>query len=327
VLPELSDNMVSFITENGLEYDLYHGHYVDAGDVTLDVAKAMDRPAFFTAHSLGGWKRDQMGGDPEEMERKFNFKRRIADELHIFKTVRAQTVTTDIQREKIKELYDYEADNIVTIPPGVDVHTFKPLEPGEAKHDIDLPEPYIFNLSRIDTNKGHDLLLHAFDIVRKKVPDIHLVIGGGSPKPQKRELGVKATMQEIIDEAGMGDRVSIIGYVPDELMAPYYRQAEMFTLPSLFEPFGMTAIEAMACGTPVVASRLGGIRNVITSEESGLLVDPSDASEFAEAMIRYLTDKPFAERMGAAGREKVHAEYSWEAIAARHISFYADYMA
>jgi mannosylfructose-phosphate synthase len=327
VLPELADNMVSFIREKGLDYDLYHGHYVDAGDVTLDVAKRVGRPAFFTAHSIGAWKQEQMGGDPVEMEKKFNFKRRIADELNIFMSVLAQSVTTDLQRQKIKELYGFEADNIVTIPPGVDVHTFRPLEPGRERQGTGLPKRYIFCLSRIDTNKGHDLLLHAFDIVRKEIPDVDLVIGGGSPEPQERELGVRATMQTIIDQTGMQDRVRVTGYVPDELMVPYYRQAEIFALPSLFEPFGMTALEAMACGTPVVASRLGGIRNVITTEENGLLVDPSDALEFAAAIIRLLNDRPLAERLGDSGRTTVQEQYSWEAIAARHLAFYKEYLA
>ena len=326
VLPELADNMVGFIRDNDLQYDLYHGHYVDAGDVTLDVAKTMDRPAFFTAHSIGAWKREQMGGDPEKMEKKFNFERRIVDELNIFKSVAAQSVTTEVQEEKIAELYDWTAENIVVISPGVDVHTFQPLAPSERRQETDLADSYIFCLSRIDTNKGHDFLLHAFDLVRKKAPTTHLVIGGGSPTPGERELGVKAMMEGIIDEKGMHDNVSIVGYVPDEMLVPYYRQAEMFVLPSLFEPFGMTALEAMACGTPVVASRLGGIRTVITSEENGLLVDPSDPAEFAEAIVRLLRDESLGERLGEAGRETIIRQYSWEAIAERHIAFYRKFM-
>jgi len=326
VLPELAENMVGFIRDNGLDYDLYHGHYVDAGDVTLAVAKTMDRPAFFTAHSIGAWKREQMGGDPAEMEKKFNFEHRIADELNIFKSVAAQTVTTKVQQEKIAALYDWTADNIVVISPGVNVHVFQPLAANEERQETDLPDSYIFCLSRIDTNKGHDFLLHAFDLVRKAVPTAHLVIGGGSPAPGERELGVKAMMEGIVDERGMHEHVSIIGYVPDEVLVPYYRQAEMFVLPSLFEPFGMTALEAMSCGTPVVASRLGGIRTTITSGENGLLVDPSNAEEFAEGMIRLLDDPQTSQRLGEAGRETIIREYSWEAIAERHIAFYDEFM-
>lgn len=326
VLPELADNMVKFIQENNLDYDLYHGHYVDAGIVTLDVAKALGKPAFFTAHSLGAWKRDQMGGDPEQMERQFKFKHRVAEEIRIFKEVNAQTLTTQLQLEKLNELYDYYADNIVIIEPGTDIHTYHPLSPGEKDVEITLPEKYVFCISRIDSNKGHDMLLNAFDIVRKEVEDVDLVIGGGSPNPKERELSLKAGMKKIVDECGMQDRVHIIGYVPDELMAPYYRQSRMFALPSLFEPFGMTTTEAMACGTPVVASKFGGIKTVINTGENGVLIDPTNTEEFATAIIDLLKDREKAERIGKAGAHTVKDYLSWEAIARRHLEFYDKFM-
>jgi mannosylfructose-phosphate synthase len=284
VLPELARNMIGFIREQDLNYDLYHGHYVDAGIVTLNVAGEFDRSAFFTAHSLGAWKREQMGGDPVAMEKKYNFEHRISEELRIFKQVKAQTVTTKVQEEKLEQLYGFTSDNVAVISPGVDVHSFRPPKAGQEKVKTDLPDRYVFCLSRIDANKGHDLLLQAFDMVRKKMPDVHLVIGGGSPKPQGTELEVRTAMERIIAERDMRDQVHIVGYVPDELIVPHYQQEELFALPSLFEPFGMTALEAMACGRPVVASKFGGIRNVITSGENGLLVDPQNAEEFAGAM-------------------------------------------
>ena len=326
VLPELADNMVKFIQESNLDYDLYHGHYVDAGIVTLDVAKVLGKPAFFTAHSLGAWKRDQMGGDPEQMERQFKFKHRVAEEIRIFKEVNAQTLTTQLQLEKLNELYDYYAGNIVIIEPGTDIHTYHPLSPGEKDVEITLPEKYVFCISRIDSNKGHDMLLNAFDIVRKEVEDVDLVIGGGSPNPKERELSLKAGMKKIVDECGMQDRVHIIGYVPDELMAPYYRQSRMFALPSLFEPFGMTTTEAMACGTPVVASKFGGIKTVINTGENGVLVDPTNTEEFAAAIIDLLKDREKAERIGKAGAQTVKDYLSWEAIARRHLEFYDKFM-
>jgi mannosylfructose-phosphate synthase len=326
VLPQLAENMVEFIRENNLSYDLYHGHYVDAGIVTLDVARVMGKPAFFTAHSLGVWKKDQMGGDPEEMEKQFSFKRRIAEERRIFDNVNAQTLTTQLQLEKLHQLQNYHNDNIVIIEPGTDVHAFHPLTPGEKDTEIDLPEKYIFCISRIDSNKGHDMLLCAFDIVRKEVKDVDLVIGGGSLNPKQRELDIKAGMKKRVDDCGMQDRVHIIGYVPDELMAPYYRQAQMFVLPSLFEPFGMTTTEAMACGTPVVVSKFGGIRTVINNGENGILVDPTNPQEFAVAIIDLLEDRKKAERIGRAGAKTVVDYLSWEAIARRHLDFYHQFM-
>ena len=326
ILPELAENMIGFIREKNLSYDLFHGHYVDAGVVALDVATAFDKPAFFTAHSLGAWKREQMGGDPEEMEKKYKFNRRISEELRIFRLVKAQTVTTKVQKGKIEQLYGFTSDNMVVIPPGVDVHIFRPIKPGDRKIKTGLPNRYIFCLGRIDPNKGHDLLLNAFDIVRKVIPAIDLVIGGGSPKPQQRELEVLSTMKKIMAEKDMHGRVHIVGYVPDELLVPFYQQAELFVLPSIFEPFGMTALEAMACGKPIVASKFGGIKDVISSGDHGLLVDPSNINEFADAIIMLLKDRRLAESMGQEGCKTVHSSFSWEAIAERHIAFYEKFM-
>lgn len=326
VLPQLIENMIEFINQEKLNYDLFHGHYVDAGIVTIEAAKTLDKPAFFTAHSLGAWKREQMEGDPEELERKFKFKHRISEEIRIFKSVKAQAVTSEVQRQKLEQLYNFTADNIVVIPPGVDVRRFHPPEPRVKMTKTDLPDRYIFCLSRIDSNKGHDLLLNAFDIVRKDHPDVHLVIGGGSPKPEQRELDVLKTITKIINEKGIDERVRVIGYVPDDLLVALYQQAELFVLPSIFEPFGMTAQEAMACGTPVVASKLGGIRSVISSGENGMLIDPSDADEFADAISMLLKDRHLAERLGNEAHKTIREYYSWEAIAERYLAFYEKFM-
>ena len=324
VLPELSKNMIQFIKDNDLDYDLFHGHYVDAGIVTLEVAKAFDKPAFFTAHSLGAWKKDQMGGDPEEMEEKFNFRKRIDEEMRIFRSVNAHTLTSQVQKEKLNELYGYDASNIEIISPGVNIHTYHIPTEEEKQKPTDLPDKYIFCLSRIDTNKGHDLLLHAFDIVRKEIDDIHLVIGGGSPNPKPREKSVFDKMKQIINDKNM-DRVHIIGYVPDEKLLQYYQQAEMFVLPSLFEPFGMTSQEAMACGKPVVASKFGGIRNTITHEKNGMLINPEDPGEFAEGMLKILRDDSFRDKLGEEANRLIVDHYSWEAMADRHIELYKQY--
>ncbi len=326
VLPELSTNMIKFIKQNKLSYDLYHGHYIDAGIVTVDVAKAFGKPSFFTAHSIGAWKKDQMGGDPAEMEKKFNFKHRIAEELRIFKAVNAQTVTSIVQLEKLEELYNYKASNIADIPPGVDIHTYHLPSKKDLKQKTSLPKKYVFCISRIDTNKGHDFLLHAFDLVRKRIPDVDLVIGGGSPNPKQREIDLYQKMKDIIKEKGMDGRVQLIGYVPDEMMPIYYQQSEMFVLPSLFEPFGMTTQEAMACGKAVIASKFGGIRNVIEDGTNGLLVDPSNAEEFANAMIKLIEDPEKAETIGANAYQTVQDHFSWEAIAHRFIDFFKTYL-
>ncbi|MFO8129275.1 MAG: glycosyltransferase [Bacteroidales bacterium] len=325
-LPELSENMISWVKKNTSGYDLYHGHYVDAGIVTLDVAEALNKPPFFTAHSLGAWKRQQMGGDPVVMEKKFNFRHRISEEQRIFDKVNGHTLTSEVQMEKLEELYEVRNRNIGIIPPGVDIHRFKPRDTPRENNMDGIPQKYIFCLSRIDTNKGHDFLLKAFSRVCSEDEQVMLVIGGGSQDPGERERGVFERMHDIIRERGMGERVRMIGYVPDNALLSWYQNAEMFVLPSLFEPFGMTSQEAMACGKTVVASKFGGIRNVITDGENGLLVDPSDEAEFSRAMLRLLRDKALNQTLSEAAYKKIVEEYSWEAIAGRFLEFYQRYI-
>ena len=207
------------------------------------------------------------------------------------------------------------SDNIVVIPAGVDIHTFHPLTPEAGKLKGGLSERYIFCLSRIDSNKGHDLLLNSFDVARRAVPDIHLVIGGGSPKPQQRELEILAEIRKLIDEKGLHKKVHVVGYIPDDLLVTYYQRAELFVLPSVFEPFGMTTLEAMACSTPVAASRLGGIRDVIENKKNGLLVDPRNVDEFTGAIMTLLNDQQLARILAREGLKTILRYYSWDAIA------------
>jgi mannosylfructose-phosphate synthase len=325
LLPELTENLAAFIRENNLDYDLFHGHYVDAGLVTLELAKIFNRPAFFTAHSLGAWKMERMDGDPEEMERQFNFRHRIAEEKRIYDTLNGHTVTSKLQLDKLRSLYNYQGQNVEVIPPGVNIHKFRPLDPGETPTKTDLPDKYIFCLSRVDSNKGYDLLLNAFANVCEKFDDVYLVTSGGSSNPQPREKEVIDMMLRIMKERGIVNKVIFVGHVEDHLMVPYYQNAQFFVMPSIFEPFGMTTQEAMASGIPVIASRFGGINTVLTHEKNGLLIDPKNEEEFTGSMIRLLEDKQFRDHLGREASSLVRQNYSWEAMAGYHITFYNKY--
>ena len=260
------------------------------------------------------------------MIKKFNFAKRIAEETRIFKNVSAYTLTSRLQLDKLKQLYGEETgshgNNYKIIPPGVNAHKYRLSTNEDNQVEIDLPEPYIFCLSRIDTHKGHSLLLQAFDIVRLEFPSVNLVIGGGSPKPGKRELEVYDEMENIIAERGMRENVHIIGYVPDKLMRPYYQQSLFFVMPSKYEPLGMTAMEAMACGKAVVASKFGGIKNIITNGENGFLVDPANSQEFAEVMVKLIKDPRLAKNVGYSAHNYIVKHYSWEIQAQKHVELY-----
>jgi len=325
LLPELTANLAGWIREENLEYDLFHGHYVDAGIVTVDLARIFGKSGYFTAHSLGAWKREQMSGNPEDMEKQFNFNHRISEEKRILNTLDGHTVTSQLQMEKLREMYGYNKGNVEVIPPGVNIHKFKPLAEGKSPTKTQLPEKYIFCLSRVDTNKGYDLLLNAFARVCEKYSDVYLVTGGGSAHPEPREKEVLAMMDRIMQEKGITDKIIFVGHVEEHLMVPFYQNAQFFVMPSIFEPFGMTCQESMSCGVPVIASRYGGIRTVLTHEKDGLLIDPKNEDEFAEAMIRLLEDRDFKARLGKEASALIRENYSWEAIADRHLAFWDRY--
>ncbi len=323
---EYVDNVHAWLGEQKLHYEVYHAHYWDAGYVCMKLTERLGQPFFYTAHSLGAWKKEQMGGDPEEAERLYKFSERIHWENIIFRAARAHTVTTEDGKAIYKRLYDFETPDMEVIPPGVDIERFRPLRPGEDEMDIDVPERYVFALSRIDTNKGHAELLRAFAHVRRECPDVHLVIGGGSKNPGEVEQQVKRDLMKIVDELELGDRVLFTGYIPDEPLPAYYRRAELFVLPSKYEPFGMTTTEAMSCGTPVVVTKHGGIRRDLTDGVDALLVDVSDDREFADAMIRVLTDDDLRARLAEGALRTAREKFSWDGIARRHMAFYERYL-
>lgn len=322
-LDEFTRNAEAYVRAHDLRYDLVHGHYWDAGYAGMNLAGALGLPFIFTAHSLGAWKKEQMGGDPETMEKLFNFSQRIRWENVIFRRAAAQTVTTADGKETYRRLYGFESDDLVVIPPGVDVRRFRPSPPGGT------PPPaasgdFVFSLSRIDSNKGLDYLIRGFDRVRRE-SGARLVIGGGSKNPRAHEVEVKRSLAALVDELSLGDRVTFTGYVPDAELNAYYQSARVFVLPSMYEPFGMVLLEAMACGTPVVAARHAGLGHVLTHGRDGLLVDPSDPHELSAAILEILNDDALARRLGEAGLALVRDRFTWQRIARKTLDFYARY--
>jgi mannosylfructose-phosphate synthase len=324
-LDEFVDAMQGFIAKNGLAYDIYHSHYWDAAYVAMRITERLGTGFIHTAHSLGAWKKEQMGGDEAAMEKQFNFTQRIHWENITFRKARAQTVTTKDGLENYKRLYGFESPDLVIIPPGVDTKRFRPLEPGESEPHPDAPGRFIFALSRIDSNKGLDYLIEAFALVRKEC-DIHLVIGGGSKNPKQLEIDVLSALDRLVKKLGLENSVHFTGYIPDELLAPYYRNAALFVLPSKYEPFGMTTLEAMSCGTPVVATRFGGIRDNLQNGVDSLLVDPSNPSEFSKAILSVVTDEERARALAANGLKTIRERFSWETIASVTMDFYKKYI-
>ena len=328
ILPELAQNLYKYIKYEKLQYDLIHSHYIDAGIVSIDVAKELNIPCFFTPHSLGGWKRAQLDEHMSEniSPMNSNIDKRIAEETRVFNSVKAYTLTTFLQKEKLAKYYDITNQDCEIIPRGVDIEFFHPNHGDNGNSNTLISKEYLFTLGRIDKAKGHFLLLKAFDILRKDYPELKLIIGGGSSNPEPTEERIIESMRRLIEKRDMKGSVHIIGYVPRNIVVSYYQNATAYILPSVFDSFGITVLEAMACATPVIVSKYAGITNVLKDNKNALIIDPENSQEFSDKIYEVLKNNHLRNKLGKNGRLLTEKEFSWESVAKKHIDFYNKYL-
>ncbi|MFH1836569.1 MAG: glycosyltransferase [Candidatus Omnitrophota bacterium] len=321
-LDTLARNMERFIKKNGLEYDIFHSHYWDAGYVAMKLTEPLGSFFVHTFHSLGAWKRDHMGGDPKEMEHLYRFKERIRCEKIIYKKTKALVMTSSEMVKNSKELYGYTGKNHIVLPAGVNTSIYRPLKRGEKERSIDVPQNYIFWVGRLDTNKGLPYLLKAFAEIVTKAKDLFLVIGGGSKNPKPKEKKLIRELKNIVKKREIKSRVFFTHHIPNKLLQSYYRKAKFFVLPSRFEPFGMTTAEAMACGTPVIVSNRAGIRKYLKNGENCLIVNPSNRENLSSAFKTLNRKNAFRKKLAKNGLKLAREKFAWTHIAEKSLRFY-----
>ena len=309
LLPEFTRQVESFASEAEIEYDLVASHYWLSGLVGMELAKAWDVPHVTSFHTLAEVKRRAR---PEEREHA----ERHDSELQIARAVDKVIVWTDHERELISELYGACCDRITVIPPGVDSRKFTPMPQREARAALGMPEgKVLLYVGRLERLEGLDILFKAVSQLECS-EEVTLYIAGGSGNPQE-----VAWLMCMASELGISDRVKIIGSVPQEKLKLYYNAADVCVLPSYYESFGLAALEAAACGRPVVASKVGGLTTVVKDGETGYLVSWQCPGPFVERLDLLLNSDELRERMGVAARR--HAEtLRWSDSADRLIEAY-----
>lgn len=318
-IPEWVDHARKFIQTRRLRYLFINSHYWDAGIAGQALSEQLSIPHLHTPHSIGSWKRDNMDGDPDDLERKYNFVRRIAEERRIYHSCDLVLATTDEQRDVLESTqYGVDDSRIRVIPPGYDDMQFFPVSVPTReglKQDLNAEGPVILALGRMAHNKGYDLLLRAMSVVASRIPEARLLLAVGSTDPSPREIEQVSELRDTAAELGIADRVMFRDYIPDNLLADHYRAADVFALSSRYEPFGMTAVEAMACGTPTVMTTHGGLWKMVTWGREALFADPFDPDAFGHAMISILKYPEVAARIAARGAEAARALFTWSGVA------------
>jgi glycosyltransferase involved in cell wall biosynthesis len=203
------------------------------------------------------------------------------------------------------------------VPPGY-TPLASPLPPGTFAERYGIPGPYVLFVGRLAPNKGLLTLVEAFRSLAEQDPEASLVLVGA-------DGGMDRAVAARARALGLERRVHRVGHVEDEaLVAGGLRDARLFALPSEYEAFGLVLLEAMAQGTPVIASRVGGIPEFVEDERAGLLVPPGDAKSLAEALGRLWSEPTMARAMGRYGRDTLVPRYSWEKVAAQFEQIYEE---
>jgi mannosylfructose-phosphate synthase len=322
VLPEWVDHATALIRELELQYELIDSHYWDGGVAGQALADALGCSHVHTPHSLGIWKLRQMEkdypGDRAAMEQEYNFERRISAERALYARAQAVIATTPPQVDLLVEDYGVDPDHCQLIPPGYDDRRFFPVSAAtreSIRRRLGYEGEVVFALGRLATNKGYDLLLSAFQLVAERRPQavLRLAIGGTSLDEQELELLEQLKAQA--EQMGLGGRVQFHGFIADHELPDHYRAADVFVLSSRYEPFGMTAIEAMACGTATIVTTHGGLWRSLTFGRHALFADPLDREDLAVMIAKPLSLPRLRGRMTRMGAHRARSLFSWTGIA------------
>jgi mannosylfructose-phosphate synthase len=318
VVPEWVDNASRFIAQRRIGYAFISSHYWDAGLAGAALASRLSLPHVHTPHSLGAWKRDSMDGDAAELERRFRFRHRVAREREIYAVADLVIATTPQQAELLGgSEYGVPADRLAMIPPGYDDTRFFPVSEASralTKRELGLEGPLVLALGRMARNKGYDLLLRALPHVFDRVEGAQALLAPGSSEPSDGERQQIAGLHHLAGELGIADRVVFQDHIPDDTLADHYRAADVFALSSRYEPFGMTAVEAMACGVPTVITTEGGLWQMVRWGVDTIYADPFDPAAFGHAVANVLMYPEVASQLSTAGAETARARFTWTGV-------------
>ncbi len=295
-------------------YDLVHSHYWLAGWVGLKLAARRRLPLVHTSHSLGRVKVAAGFPLPDATDR-FATEEQLARESLLVATNR---------REATNLANLYRARKVAIVPCGFDPRRFQPLDRERCRLEagLDPADRVLLFVGRFDPNKGLAGLLRATQLLARRWNVQLVVIGGVRPdSPDKAEA---QRIKELARDLGLEDRIRFLGAVDHARLGRYYSAADVTVVPSYYESFGLVALEAMACGSPVVASRTGGLACTIQDGENGILVEPGNVRRLAAAIARILSDPALKERLGSAGRERAFRSYTWPGVAQRMLAVYQD---
>ena len=302
LLPIFAAQMRRFCIINRLSFDLISTHYWLSGLVGMPLASEWDVPHVTSFHTMAEMKRR---GRPEELE----ISQRDASESEIARAAASVVVWTDDEKEAVVNYCGVDSDNVSVIPPGVDLSRFHPMSQRQSRDYLGYgPGKNILFVGRLEPLKGIDNLFRAVASL-ENLKFITLSVVGGDGNSQE-----KTRLEALVKKMRLNQTVHFLGPIPQEELPIHYNAADVCVLPSYYESFGLAALEAAACGKPVVASEVGGLPAIVNDGVTGYLVPPKRMDVIAERLCELLEDDLLRVHMGTAAR--IHAEsLGWDSSA------------
>lgn len=327
LMPAFLDGLVRFTLRDGARYDIAHGNFWMSGWVAGKLRRLLGIPAVQLFHALGITKRRHQGKEDTSPAN------RIATERAIVHTV--DRVIASCPHEVDELIADYGAapTKIDLIPLGVDCATFRPVDRASARGRIGLPlapdDPVVVYVGRVLPRKDIRNVIRALVLLSQGSPALGercklVVVGGESREPDPAVTPELGALQRLAAELGVAERVFFTGKRSKEELRDYYGAGDLAVTTPWYEPFGLTPLEAMACGRPVIGANVGGIAFTVTHEETGLLVPPREPEPLALAIAELLSDARRCSALGAAARRRAEACFTWPVVAARTASLYEE---
>jgi D-inositol-3-phosphate glycosyltransferase len=315
-LEEFEANLLAFVESEGVSYDMVHSHYWMSGIVAAGLSERWHVPHVAMFHTLGEVKNRARSSEHEPAYR-------IEAERTIAAGADQIIVASKHEQHLLTSLYGADPGRIAVVPCGVDLDLFMPMDKEQARRRLGLrdAERIILFVGRIEPLKGIDILIAAAAHLHDDENFAVLIVGGDTQaKAQIDELRAQA---EVL---GIDHHISFVGAVEHTELPLYYNAADVCVVPSYYESFGLVAVESMACGTPVVASRVGGLTSTVSDGETGYLIPWRCPEPFAERLELLLDNDELRASFGRAGREAVE-RYRWANVADAVASLYEEIVA
>ena len=310
LLPEFTDRVVDFVNNEGGEYDVIVSHYWLSGLVGEQLSARWALPHITSFHALAEVKRRARPGEVEIPER-------ATGERQIARNADRVIAWSAHERDLLSDLYGADKDHVLIIPPGVDTKMFRPHDKQASRKKLGLPGSgkILMYVGRVERLKGIEILIQAVAGMEEEDDVTLLIVGGADSDPERHRLN------DVVDRLGITDRVKFLPSVKQEQLPEYYSAADVCVFPSYYESFGLAALESMACGTPVVASRVGGLPSIVREGETGYLIPTRCPAAFIQRIEILITNDHLRTLMGRAARERA-LELGWGVAVDRLIAVF-----